>query len=107
MKKKSTAPDGVSIIEKEVPTTKIERTIKLTIKGQEFELTFAEASAIAAAIDRATGKAKLDLAERLNKSLNDSISRIPRDPYLPRPYSGPYPTTPPSFLPGTIFCQQR
>lgn len=118
MKKKihPTPANGVSVIEKEVPTTKIERTIRLSIKGQEFDLTFGEANEIAAEIHKATGaKNEEDQIESLKKALErsrrdrDSIRNPYESPWIqPRPYYGPErpPTHTPSYPPGTIFCRQ-
>lgn len=111
MKKKASPQDGASVIEREVPTTKIERTIKLTIKGQQFELTFAEANALAESIGNATGSGKEAQIESLKKALERSRDRGIQNPYerpwtSPQPYFGPQSPSIPSFPPGTIICRQ-
>lgn len=105
MRKKKTTPDptpetGVSVIEKTVPSTRIEKTIKLTIRGTEFELTFEEANKISDEIRTATGA---DGVAALKKMVEDSRKRRPVDddiiipqnpypPFRPRPHPGhPYP----------------
>lgn len=116
MRKKTnpTPATEVSVIEREVPATKIEKTIKLSIKGQEFELTFDEANAIAAAIDGATGR-KPKQEKGLLEDFQDALrrrdrQRIPFEPPFiqPRPYYGPdrSPSIAPNYPPGTITCSK-